>query len=94
LGSGLADLGAVAGEHGVDGPGEPGIAGPDQEAERVGAVLELQEEIAGLLGDPLARGICGNAEGVDNSGTDLHDEEDVPAPEGDRAVRVEEVGCQ
>lgn len=94
LWGGLEDLDAVAGEHRVEGLGELGVAVPDQEAERVGAVPELEEKIAGLLGDPVTGGMRGNAEDVDCSGADLHHEEDVQALQGDRAVNVEEVSRQ
>ena len=49
-----ADVGA--GEDGVEGGGELRIAVADQEPELLGAVAEVDQQVAGLLGDPLAGG--------------------------------------
>ena len=46
-----ADVGA--GEDGVEGGGELRIAVADQEPELLGAVAEVDQQVAGLLGDPL-----------------------------------------
>ena len=53
-----ADVGA--GEHGVDGGDELGISVADQEPELLGAVTEVREQVAGLLGDPGAGGTVGD----------------------------------
>jgi hypothetical protein len=48
-----ADDGDVgAGEHGVESGGELGISVADQEPELLGAVAEVHQHVAGLLGDP------------------------------------------
>ena len=44
-----ADVGA--GEHGVEGGGELAVPVADQELESVGAFAEVDEQVAGLLGD-------------------------------------------
>jgi hypothetical protein len=45
-----ADVGG--GEHGVEGGGELGIAVADQEPKPASVVAEVDEQVAGLLGDP------------------------------------------
>ena len=53
---GADDLDVGAGEHGVEGGGELAVSVADQEPELVGAVAEVHEQVAGLLGDPVPRG--------------------------------------
>ena len=83
-----ADVGA--GEHGVDGGGELGIAVADQEPKSAGVVAEVHEEVAGLLGDPGSGGVCGDPGEVHAAGAVLDHDEDVEAAEED-GVDVGEV---
>ena len=53
-----ADVGAD--EHGVEGGGELAVPVADQEPELVGAVAEVHQQVAGLLGDPGAGGVGGD----------------------------------
>ena len=52
---------AVSSQHGVEGGGELGIPVADQELELIGVVAEVDEQVAGLLGDPGAGGVGGDA---------------------------------
>ena len=45
-----ADVGAS--EHGVEGGGELAVPVADQEPEPIGAVAEVHQQVAGLLGGP------------------------------------------
>ena len=53
---GVDDADVGAGEHGVERCGELAVPVADQEPEPVGAVAEIQEQVAGLLGDPFPVG--------------------------------------
>ena len=53
---GVDDGDVGAGEHRVEGGYELGIAVADQEPKRGGVVVEVDEQVAGLLGDPGAGG--------------------------------------
>jgi hypothetical protein len=53
-----ADVGG--GEHGVEGGDELVIPVADQEPELIGVVAEVDEQVAGLLGDPDAGGVGGD----------------------------------
>jgi hypothetical protein len=44
------------GEDGVEGGREFGVAVPDQEAEPAASVVEVHEQVAGLLGEPSSGG--------------------------------------
>ena len=46
---------ADRGEHRVERRGELGVPVPDQELEAVRVILEVHQQVAGLLGHPLAR---------------------------------------
>jgi hypothetical protein len=83
-----ADVGGV--DHGVEGLGELGVAVLDQESEVVGAVAEVHQEVAGLLGDPVAGGVGGDPGDVDAAGGVLDDDQDVEPAEDD-GVDVGEV---
>ncbi|WP_276097218.1 hypothetical protein [Streptomyces silvisoli] len=87
---GLDDLDVVAGEDGVESGGELGIAIADEEPEAPGPLAQVHQQIPGELPYPHAGRIRGDAENVDGPGLDLHDEEDVEAPEED-GVHVQEV---
>ena len=63
----------------------------DQEPEVGGAVAEVHQQVADLLGGPRAVRVRGHAEDVHVAGADFHHEEAVQALEGHCAVHVEEV---
>ena len=50
---GADDPNVGTGEDRVEGRGELAVPVTDQEAELLGAVVEVQEQVAGLLGDPV-----------------------------------------
>ena len=83
-----ADVGA--GEHGVEGGGELGIPVADQEPELLGAVAEVHEQVAGLLGDPGAGGMGGDPGEVYAAAAVLDHDQDVEAAQED-GVDVGEV---
>jgi len=58
----LDDLGVGHGEHGVEGRGELGVAIADQKPELAPGVVEVHEQVAGLLGQPGAGRVRGDAE--------------------------------
>jgi hypothetical protein len=62
-GSGDADVGA--GEDRVEGGGELAVPVADQEPELIGSVAKVDEQVAGLLGDPGAGGVGGDPGEVD-----------------------------
>ena len=64
----------------------------DQEPEARGAVTEIHQEIADLLGCPRPVRVRGHPEDVYVTGTDLHDEQAVQTPEGHCAVHVKVPG--
>ena len=72
--------------------GELTGAVPDQEPEVGGAIVEVHQQVADLLGGPWPVRVRGDAEDVHVTAADLHDEQAVQPLEGDRAVHVEEVG--
>jgi len=84
-------LDACAGQNCVGRCGE--LPGPvaDQEPEAPGAVSEIHQEIADLLGGPGAVRVRGDFENVHVAGADLDDESAIHAPERHGAVHVEEV---
>jgi hypothetical protein len=63
----------------------------DQEPEACGAVVEIHQEIADLLGGPRPVRVRGDLEDVDVAAADFHDEQAVQALESHRAVHMEEV---
>jgi len=70
------------------------LPGPvaDQELEICGAVAEVHQQVASLLGGPRAVGMGGDPEDVHVPALDLDDSQAVQALEGYRAVDVEEIG--
>jgi hypothetical protein len=82
------------GQDAVEGGGE--LAGPvaDEEPEGGGAVVEIHQQVPGLLGGPGPGGMAGCSEDVDVAVGDFEGEEDVDPFQGDRAVDVEEVHGQ
>jgi hypothetical protein len=73
--------------------GELGVAVPDEEPEATAGVVEVHEQVAGLLGQPGAGGMRGDAEDVYAAGGVLDDEERVQPAQGD-GVEVEQVASQ
>jgi hypothetical protein len=82
---------AGAGQDRVERCGELPGAVADQEPEVRGAVTEVHQKIAGLLGGPRSVRVRGDPEDVHVAGADLDDEEAVQALQGHCAVHVEEV---
>ena len=87
---GAEDADVGAGEHGVEGGGELAVPVADQELELLGAVAEIQQEVAGLLSDPGAGGVGGDSGEVHAAAAVLDHDEDVVAAEED-VVDVREV---
>ena len=79
-----------AGEDGVERGGELAVSVADQEPELLGAVAEVHQQVAGLLGDPGAGGVGGDSGEVHASAAVLDDDEDVEAAQED-GVDVGEV---
>src|SRR3954452_6391527 len=50
------------GEDGVEGGGELGVAVADEEPESLTGVVEVYEQVAGLLGEPGCGGVRGDAQ--------------------------------
>ena len=84
----IADVGA--GEDGVEGGGELAVPVADQEPEPVGAVAEVHQQVAGLLGDPGPGGVGGDPGDVHAAAVVLDHDEDVEAAQED-GVDVGEV---
>ena len=72
------------------------LPGPiaDQEPKPSGAVAEIHQQVAGLLGGPGSVGMGGHAQHVQGAVADLEHEQHVQPPQGERAVDVEEVDCE
>jgi hypothetical protein len=62
---GADDLHAGGGEDCVERGGELRVSVADQESEPVGVFVECHQQISGLLGDPCAGGVGGDADDVD-----------------------------
>src|SRR5439155_5867703 len=58
----------------------------------VARVPQVHHQVADLLHGPRPVRVRGDPEDVHVTGADLHDEQAVQAPQGHRAVHVEEVG--
>jgi hypothetical protein len=86
----LDDADVDGGEHGVEGGGELGVAVPDEEPEPPAGVVEVHEQVAGLLGQAGAGRVGGDAEDVRTACGVLDDEQDVqPAQRG--GIEMEQV---
>ena len=88
LGADDADVGT--GEHGVEGGGELAVPVADQESEPVGAIAEVHEQVAGLLGNPGPGRVGGDPGGVHAATAVLDHHEDVEAAQED-GVDVSEI---
>jgi hypothetical protein len=80
-----------AGQDGIERRGELAGTVADEEPERGGAVVEVHQQVAGLLCSPRSVWMRGQAEDVHVATADFHGEEHVEPFQGDRAVDVEEV---
>jgi len=58
---GTEDADVGAGDHGVEGGGELAVPVADQEPGLLGAIAEVPQQVAGLLGDPGAGGMSGDS---------------------------------
>jgi len=83
-----ADVGA--GEHSIERGGELAVPVADQEPEPVGAIAEVHQQVAGLLGHPGTGRVGGDPGEVHVAATVLDHEEDVEAAQED-GVDVGEV---
>jgi hypothetical protein len=63
------------GEYRVEGGGELGVPVPDEEFEAVRVITEVHQQVAGLLGHPLTRGVGGDPGQVHASGAVLDEEQ-------------------
>jgi hypothetical protein len=79
----LDDSDAFGLEHSVEGAGELGIPVADQEPEFGRLVAEVEQEVAGLLGNPRGGWVGGDAHHVDPAAGVLYDSEAVQPCEGD-----------
>jgi hypothetical protein len=84
------DLHVSAAEDCVEGRGELAVSVADQEPESVGAIAEINEQVAGLLSDPGSRRVGGDPSDVHVATTVLDNDENVEAAQEDR-VDVGEV---
>ena len=80
------------GEHGIEGGGELGVAVADEEPEAPIGLVEVHEQVAGLLGEPLPGGVGGDAQDMDAAGGVLDDEERVL--DRSRSCRHSVVDCR
>ena len=89
----LQDPDAGSGEDRVEGGGELGVPIAKQELDRLGALVEVHEQVPGLLGDPGVVRMGGHAEDPDAAGGVLDDCQDVGGGAVEQ-VNGEEVGGQ
>jgi hypothetical protein len=82
-GRGADDSDVGTGEHGVKVGSEFAVSVADQESEAVGAVAEIHEQVAGLLGDPDAGGMGGDPGEVHAATAVLDHDKDVEAARED-----------
>jgi hypothetical protein len=76
---GADDADGRAGEHGVERGGEFAVPVADQEPEPVRLLFEVHQQVAGLLGDPVAGGVGGDPGEVHVAAVVLDHDEDVEA---------------
>ena len=69
------------------------VAVADEEPEPPSGVVEVHEQVAGLLGEPGAGGMRGDAEDVYAPGAVFDDEERIPPVQGD-GVEMEQIAGQ
>jgi hypothetical protein len=68
-----------AGEHRVEGGGELAVPVTDQKPEPLGAVAELHQQVAGLLGHPAGGGMGGDPGDVHAAAAVLDHHQDIEA---------------
>jgi hypothetical protein len=85
---------AGAGQDGIEGGGELAGTVADEEPECGGAVVEIHQQVPGLLGGPCSGRMARRPQYVDVAVADFERDEDVDPDQGDRAVDVEEVHGQ
>src|SRR5579859_1499871 len=74
-------FGGLGAEDLVEGSAELGVAVVEEELDPDGLVLEVPDQVAGLLCNPFAGGVGGDAREMDATGTDFDEEEDVELTE-------------
>jgi hypothetical protein len=79
------------GEDGGEGGGECRVAVPDEEAEAAPGVVDVHEQVAGLLGQPGAGGVGGDSRMCTRRVLD--DEEGIQPAQGDR-LKMEQIAGQ
>ena len=89
----LDDPHAGRGEHRVERRGELGVPVPDQELEALGVIVEVHQQVTGLLGHPLPRRVSSDPGQVHTAGAVLDEEQHVQAAQ-EHGIDVEEVGRQ
>jgi hypothetical protein len=90
----LHDVDVRAGQDSIERGGELAGAVADEEPEGGGAVVEVHQQVAGLLGGPFSTRMARRPQDVDVAVADFQDEEDVDPLQGHGAVDVEEVHGQ
>ena len=81
------------GQHGIEPGGELRVPVPDEEPERAGPLVQVHDEVAGLLGGPRAGRVRRDSEDMDPAGGDFHDEQYVDPAQRHR-VHMEEIAGQ
>jgi hypothetical protein len=71
------DLGADRAPEVIEGPGELAVAVADQEPDGGGLLIKRGGQVAGLLGDPGAGGVGGDAGEMHTPGVQLDEEQDT-----------------
>jgi hypothetical protein len=91
----LHGVDAGAGHDSVERGGELACSVADEEPEGGGTVVEVHQQIAGLLGGPCSGRVAGRPQDVHVAGRDLEGEEDVDPFEGDPSdEQFDVLGCR
>jgi hypothetical protein len=85
---------AGAGQYRVEGGGELSGSVADEEPEGGNAIVEVHQQVAGLLGGPRSGRIARRPEDVHVAAADFQGEEHIDPFQRDRAVDVEEIHGQ
>jgi hypothetical protein len=93
----LDDLDARGGEYGVEDGGELGVPVAQREPRLVCSLVEVDQQVPGLLGDPDAGGVSGHADDVGPAGRQFYEEQYVDPFEehrvdGEGVARQDAVG--
>jgi hypothetical protein len=89
----LDHVDAFGGEHRVERGSELRVAVAQQEPQRSSALVEVHQQVPGLLGHPGAGRMRGHPDQVDPAGGDLHEEQHVDPPE-EHGIDGEEIAGQ